>query len=521
MVKAAPDQVRAGLSRRGRHFKEKPQTANRVIARGASWSTLSQLAPVALNLVLTPYVIHGLGLDRYGLFILVGTISGFLYSFDGGIGTTAQRFFSIYAGTDDRVATTRLLVTLCVIISTVGVCFSVFDWFIAPVVASVFHMPHSLRGEAVFLLRTLGLLVTFGFLHGLFNAVVQAHQRYGLTSRAGLVCYAGWTVGIIAVVHYHWGLRGIGVVFICQQALATLLVVPSSFAYLTRRGIGVLSWREIREFFSYSLRVQVTGLASLVNLEVDALVIGALLPVRTVGLYNTGANFAMQLRTVATNPLGPAASHLSQTFGREGLEATKAELQRLQRLWVVGTTGWCAAGIGAAYFGITAWLGPQFKLAALICMILLAGHAVNLYTGMMTVYASAIGRPGVETRYGVFSMAVNLILTVPLALTGALGVVAATTAGQVVGSVYLLRVVRKRLSPDLPNFLADIPLLRAVGTAAVTAGLEYLLRPYLPTGPLGLLACGAPALVGIALFALMTLGPRRLAFALRNRSLPL
>ncbi len=85
----------------------------RGVARGFSWGTAGQLIGVAGNLVLTPFIIHGLGVERYGIFVLVVTITGMLTTFDGGVMAAASRYFSIYAGTDDRRSTTQLLVTFC------------------------------------------------------------------------------------------------------------------------------------------------------------------------------------------------------------------------------------------------------------------------------------------------------------------------------------------------------------------------------------------------------------------------
>jgi O-antigen/teichoic acid export membrane protein len=102
----------------------------RGVARGFSWGTVGQLTGVAGNLVLTPFIIHGLGLQRYGIFVLVVTLSGMLTTFDGGAMTAAARYFSVYAGTDDKLSTTRLLVTFCVLLTGLGIALSAVAWFL-------------------------------------------------------------------------------------------------------------------------------------------------------------------------------------------------------------------------------------------------------------------------------------------------------------------------------------------------------------------------------------------------------
>ncbi len=485
------------------------KTSGGGLLRGSTWNLAAQLTPVVVNLVLTPYLIHGLGIDQYGLYALAATITIFLGSFDGGIEATAPRFFSLYAGQGDRRSTTRLLCSLAAVIVVGGGALSVADWLCSPLLASLFRMPGQYRPESVFLLRTFGVLIAVGLLHSLFVSLHQARQQFGFTSKATIFSYLAWSAGLVVTVHEHYGLRGVAVSLVAEQVLATAIIVPSSMRYLDRRSVGLLPRREIRQFFGFAARVQATSVAALVNTEFDALVIGAFLPVRNVGLYSAGANVATQVRYAATSVLPPLAIHITSAFGAGGEEAAKVEMARLQRLWVLGISGWCAAALGATYFAIMSWLGPGFRISALVCLILLAGHSVNLLTGVMTSYAGAVGKPGIETRYGTVIIVVNVVLTVPLVLLGVLGVVSATAVGSALGSIYLVRIAHRRLSSDLPSFLAEVPILRSLLCLGVTVGLELLIRPIVPRGPLGMLTCAAPPLLTLVGYGASLIGARR------------
>ena len=95
--------------------------------------------------------------------------------------------------------------------------------------------------------------------------------------------------------------------------------------------------------------------------------------------------------------------------------------------------------------------------------MLTAGASVPLVTGLIGSYVGAVGKAGALARYGVVSMVVNIVLTVPMVLLGSLGVVAATAIGQLVAAVYMLHDVRRSVRRDLPNPLRHVPLLRGVG----------------------------------------------------------
>ncbi len=478
----------------------------RGIARGFSLGTAGQLIGVGGNLVLTPFIIHGLGVQRYGIFVLVVTISGMLTSFDGGVLGAAQRYFAIYAGTDDRMSTTALLTTFCVLLTVLGIVISTIAWFLSPVIVGFLNMSAIWRPQAIFLFRTLGILVTTLFVHTLFQYVLNARQRYAWSSISGLLTYALYVVGFVIVIETGRGLRGVAFIFIGQQVLASVLIIPVAVRYLDRRGISFVPWSKLRSILSFSGKLQIGAITGLVITEVDSLVIGGGLSVHALGIYSPGANFANQLSSVAFNGLGPSSVHLGNVYGREGEEGTFREFVRLQRMWVVAVTGWTLVAMASAYFGILAWLGPRFSLAGWVCIILIAGAAVPLVTGLISIYAQALGKAGALARYGIVSMVVNVALTVPMVLLGTLGVVAATAVGQLVAGVYMLHDVRRTVRSDLPNPLRYVPLLRGVVAAALTFGLEVVIRPYLPRGAVGLLGAGVPAVVGLGLFALLALG---------------
>jgi O-antigen/teichoic acid export membrane protein len=481
------------------------------MASGGGWNALTQLSPVAVNLVLTPFVIHRLGIDRWGLFALTVTITSFLSSFDGGLGSSTQRYFSIYAGKDDRISTTRLLVTLVIGIAGFTAAFVSLCWFLAPHLILLFNVPRSLDAEGAYLLRALIVLVGASFIHNLFQGLLYSRRRYALVNLTQTACNGVWAVGLFLAVDTGGNLRQVAWVFIAQQALAIAMLIPAGTRYLTSRDFHLLSRSELKAFLGFSSRVQMTSLSTVVNNQMDAFVIAAVLPIRIVAFYNTGSNFAFQLRTVLSNGLGPASNVLGNEMGAHGQDRMRLEFRRVLRLWVVIVCGWTAAGIGAAYFGIVAWLGPQFRLGGQVAVLLTAGYAFTLFAGMYQLYASIQGRPGLLTRSALLTVAVNTVLTIPLVFVGPLGVVAATAFSAMSGCLYLQRILHRHLDADMPTFAEFVPIVPVGLCIGVTVALEFLIRPYTGSGALGLLSCSLPAVVGLAAYGVAVLGPRRAA----------
>jgi O-antigen/teichoic acid export membrane protein len=481
------------------------------LLRGGGWNAGAQLAPLVVNLVLTPYVIHGLGVSRFGLYILAISIADFLGTFDGGFYSSAQRYFAVYAGSNDQRSTSQLCLTLIVCAAALGAVMIGLLILVAPVLVSLFHVPAQLRPEGQLMLQTLGLVIALELMRGVFAGIVNARQQFAVSSLTTVGQYGVYTVGVVLTVHNGWGLRGIALTLLVQTGLSTGILAVAASRYVSLSEMRFLPRRRLADFLRYSSRAQVSGLSDLINLQSDAIIIGGFLNVRAVTFYSSGRNFASQMRTLPWNAIAPAAALLGRTFGEKGQGAVLAQFRELQRTWVQACSGWIAVAAGAAYFGVTQWLGPGFKLAGVVAVVLLVGYLFRLWVGMLTVYCQTIGHPELEARYGVVSVVVNLVLTIALVVPfGVLGVVAATALGQLVGSLYLLQIVGRRLSPAVPNFLADVPWLASAAAAALTVGLELAAWRWLSEGPLGLLEAGLVAVPGLLLFGLLLLGPSRL-----------
>jgi O-antigen/teichoic acid export membrane protein len=303
---------------------------------------------------------------------------------------------------------------------------------------------------------------------------------------------------------------------VAQQIVASALVVPAALRYFSRADLGFLSWIELRDIFSYSIKVQLSAVSTLVNNQVDVFIIGIMLPLRYVGLYNIGATVALQTRTVISNALVPISNQMSKTFGARGEAAAYSEFERMQGAWVRICTGWfCAIG-GTTFFAIEGWFGVRFAVAGYVATVLLLGYMVNMYTGMLTIYLNSSGRPGLEANYGAVSMMINLVLTAALAVVGIWGIVGATAVGTALGSAYLMVLVRKRVSSKVPNFFGAVPVGPGLLTLLISAGLAALVRPHAPSGFLGLVAVGVCCVPGLLFYAGALVGPARLVQVARG-----
>lgn len=489
----------------------------RVIVRGASWSLLAQMTPLAVNIVMTPYVIAGFGVRRYGLFLIANSLVAFLSSFDGGIGSSVARWTAVYAARDDRAAAMRLVRSMLLVTSLIGALLFATLYFGAGPALGFFRVSGGLRDEAVTLFRCLSIVLALTQVRGLFAAQLQARQMFGWISFMQMTSYIVYAVGLVYSVENGLGLRGVGYTYLAQALMVTVFTVPRAMAFLDRHSGGLMARSELKTFLRFAANVQVTGFTTMVTSLADTFVVGRFLSVSSVAVYGAGANFALQLRVVTNNVLGPMSTALAHAYGRGGLSEATTVFTRLQRRWVQGTTGWCAVGVGAAYFGVSSWLGPDFREAGLVASLLIATSVLSVWPAVLILLLTAAGRPSMETRSAALALTLNAALTIPLVVKfGIIGTVAATAAGTAVGSGTLLWLTRKWFDPEIRSFFADVPCVPAIVTMAGVFGLEAALHPAIPQGAVGLLLCGAVAAPGLGIFCVLLVGPRKASHWLRT-----
>lgn len=504
----------------GRVREGEPRSGARALLSGASWQASSQVAPLVINLALTPYIITGLGPARYSVFLLVSSLSAILSQFDGGIGQSALRFFTLNFGRDDKVATTRMLTTLGSLIAVVGVCLTLAAIVLTDQVLGFFGLADELVWEAAILLRVLCALVGALLLRNVFNSVLLAAGLFRLTAIAIMLGYVVYVIGLVLTVEFGWGLPGIAVTMILQQIVGTLVTVPASIRLLDRRGVGWMNRADLRVFFRYAWRVQVTGLVVMVQAHKDQLVAGRVLSAQLSGPYGQGSNFASQLRQLPLNALAPIQANIGSRVGALGPDAAVATAERLQRVWVRLICCWCVIGVPTTYVGVRAWLPDSFALASSVAAILLAGSMFPLSIVVIRVWALTLGHSEIELRASLAGLVINVIVSLALyQVFGLLGVVAGTAISQTC-SALIYSWLASRILPVAPgSFIREIPWWQAVVCGLLVTLCQLYIAPYLPRGVLGLLAAaavGTPTALLLLVLALRRSGLRDARAALRR-----
>lgn len=487
------------VNERGAGWEASPTPKRQAtLGRGVALNGAAQLMPLLTSFALTPYLVRTFGSDGFGFWSLVIIFLATLTSLDGGVGASLARFFAMHAARDEREDVTRLL------IGAAGV-FVLFSGLVlaasaaaATSVVRILDIDPALRDEAAHVLRWLGVLVLLGMWSNAVVALLQAHARFLTLLIATFLSSAGYVFAVIASSGMGLDALIVGVSVRFGVLIVIGLVAGRHDLKLSR---PLLLPRQLRRnFFAYASRMQASSVTTFLNSEVDAIVIGVLLPVRYVGIYAVGAQAAAALRALPLVAFHPILRRLTTVFTLDGLTGAVREFRAVQERWLPAVLGYGAVATVAVGFGVSMWLGSEYRMSGVVAAVLMAGSTVHVaLTGVRTCFVRAIGRPGLETRYSLLSTVVNLALTVPLAIAfGAVGVVSATTIALTGASLYFVRAC-ERVAPLHRVQLSSRWVLSIAGACTVTliGELAVIQAPWRGTLPLAVAV--VPAVVGLGI----------------------
>lgn len=472
----------------------------RALVSGMGFSALAQSAPLLTNLALTPYLIHRLGLDRFGVWSLILVFLATLTVLDGGVGASLARFYAYHGARGDRDGTGRLVVGSVAVFLGLGALVTGLCALIGPAVVSVLDVPPRLMQEAERLLLILGPLLTLALVSNSAIALLQANARFRSLASVSAGSCLTYAVAVVVLVDGGQDLLLLAVLTTIRYLLVTVGGFCAGARHIRVRRPLLPQPAERRDFIGYASRMQLSGFTVFLNGEIDALVIAALLPVRYVGIFAAGYQAATALRSLPLYAFPPILTRMTHVYAAHGFAGAVREFHVLESRWLPAVLTYGAVTTTAVGPAVVVWLGPDLALSGAVAAVLLAGYAVQVaFTGMRTCFVRAIGRPGLETRYSWCSTVVNLALTVPLTLMfGVIGVVVATSVGIVVGSLYLV-VLCRRLA-RLRERRLPRRWVPATVSALITAGAGELLVLRLGWhGALPLLLAGLPVLAGLGI----------------------
>ncbi|MGE5280071.1 MAG: polysaccharide biosynthesis C-terminal domain-containing protein [Deltaproteobacteria bacterium] len=431
---------------------------------------------VLVSLFLTPYIIAKVGLEGYGLFVVLEAALGYVTVLDiTGINISLVKFVSEHHARKDFDALGRLVrmafvyylfffgaVTLCV-------------WFLRRPLLGLFRIDAAWLSVAATILAGLLAVMFLRGVFGILKTVLFGLQRMDIENGiliAAVTANIGFTVYFLEA---GYGVAGVVLASFLMVAFAACLRIVF-VARLLPRAVPKGPFFDARLFGSallYGIKMQVIAFAELINKGVDKVLLGALAGVTLGGLYEIGAkvaNITNLLPALFLPSVLPAASELH----------VMRDERRLEDLYVRGTkymmmllAPLCCFAVLHAGLIIRAWMGIMARPESVLAVqFLTLAYGVYLVTSVGRYMARGIGVLGFELGGSILLAALNILLSFALIRRiGFVGALWGTAAAALTGSLWFMARFHRYLKFSVARFLGRSvlgPLAASLLAAAVT-----------------------------------------------------
>jgi O-antigen/teichoic acid export membrane protein len=467
----APDEIVPSLP------PESHNASKRQILRNMVSSYANLIVGMAMGLILTRVLLHHLGAGGYGLWIVLVAIVGYIGLLDVGVATAVVQKIARLMADDERQGIADVIRTAWMFFAVSGALAVLVTVVLAPFLSSILHLGTISPTVAGITLILLGVMTAIMFIGSVPNSVLFGSGRSDRVAQIGLIGLFVTQLGQIVAVILGAGLIGLAAVVVVgvttTLVLATVMVRRITGASI---GHGHFNRALLVELLRFGGRQFFVSLGGTVAYDLDAVIIGLILPVAQVAPYDIAlstANLTRSLSTQGTDLLLPAYSHFDAVGDGDAKEWF------FSRSVMGGLAISVPVVIAVAAFGdpiLNFWLGTVPPKTYEIVIALGIMMALQLPGHQCFIFLTGIGRNKLLARLAISGAVVNLAGSVGATFwLGPIGPAIGSLPVVLVLDFIVLPVIVCRCLGIRVRHYARTALLPVVPGAAVAGGVALLL----------------------------------------------
>jgi O-antigen/teichoic acid export membrane protein len=376
------------------------------LARNTAFNFAGQVLPLLAGIALIPYIMRGLGPERFGMLGIIWVIFGYFGLMDLGLGRATTKFLAEWLARGQANRISEMVWSSIILQFLLGIVGGGVIAGLTPVlVERVLKTPASLVGEGrttfyILAVALPSILVTNGL-----RAVLEGCERFDIANLLRIP--ASILAFVIPALAVAGGLRLPGVVlwmgisrvgfafahaFYCASALPCLKTRPSF------RSSTVLP------LLSFGGWVTVSNAVNPILTWMDRFMIGSLLSMAMVGYYTAPFEAVTKLWMIPVSLMStvyPACSAL----GTERMRELQVLYSRSLKYIFCAIAPVCLVLIlfGRPIIGM--WLGPGFIDKSVVPLQILAvGVFINCFVHIPYSFLQALGRPDPAAKLFLFEL---------------------------------------------------------------------------------------------------------------------
>lgn len=341
----------------------------------SNWSVF--LFSVVANFFVTPLIVRSLGDTVYGVWVLLGSLVGYLGLLDLGVRGAVTRYVSRLHAAADHESAARFASAGLFLFSASSTVTVLAGLALAASLNHFFAIPAPLLTDARIAVVLIACTIALALLGGVYGGVVTAMQRFDLVGATEIGVEAVRVASVVLALRNGMGLVALATIHVGCGLLRFLTYFVLSRRVYPELRVARRLWTrtQLKKILSFSMASTALQGAGTVIFQLDAIVIGAFLPVATITYFSIASTLSRYGSAVVSGisyTVTPRASAQQGSGDMNGARRT-------------GLVGGRLAGLvhspivvtlllrGGTFIGL--WMGPQYAdLSGRILQVLSIGY---------------------------------------------------------------------------------------------------------------------------------------------------
>lgn len=415
----------------------------RLLTRNTLLNLAGQGGPLLIAAAAIPFIIRGLGMERFGILSIIWLAPEYFAFIDLGLGRATIKYVAEALGSGDQQRMSRVVWTAVTLQVFLGLLGALGLISIAGLLTQyVLNIPLDLQSESKTAFYLLALSIPLVLVTSSLSAVLAAAQRFDLVnSVSASFNVVNLVLTLVGVVYLDWYLTQIVAMLVLSRFLALIvnyIMCLRAFPALTRPPSFRLV--ELRTLLAFGGWLTVSSAVVPLLLYLDRFIIGASLTMAAVAYYSVSYEVVTRLWIIPMSLVATLFPAFSVLIGRGEKERLPLLLARSMK-WLLLTVGSAVVVIAAfAEDILQLWLGADFaRESGPVLQILAVGILLNCMVQVQYAVVQALGRPDVTAKFHLIQLPIHgLLLWWFVALWGTTGAAIAQSMRLAIEGVLLL-----------------------------------------------------------------------------------
>ena len=459
----------------------------------------------AIAFLLTPFLIHHLGNVEFGLWVLVGSISGYSGLLEFGLRATLQRYVARYRGLNDRAALNQVFMTALVLTLGIGVLILAVMLPLAWILPGFFGLVGQRAHDFTVLIVLMAISIPISLVVLLLGTYVCGWQRFDLYNLNSIVRSIVHAILVVVVLRHGCGVVALGVISIVATGglLPLDLLIVRRVDPDLRLDLRLATRANARELLGFSVWMFLNSTGIRLRTFTDSIVIGRVLNVALIAPFSVAGRLMQYFDPIINSIVSPMLPVMSQYEGQGRRRELCAFFLQATKVTTLVTLLIGSILILDSKLLLRVWVGEEFVSTYALVVILLIGYIFELAQRPSTTALVALGCHRALGAWTLGEGVANLVLSIYWGHSYGL-------VGVALGTTVPLVIVKLTLQPWYTLSKLGLSPRRYLQTSVIRPVLVCLLflasaRWIMSSGPAtGLLELGFTVTWQALLFCLIT-----------------